>query len=65
MILDRVSIVDMNKHLQDARSALNNPNRMGGEPKVGDILASMHQAIEAILKYLEESDNQTEPKRSD
>jgi hypothetical protein len=47
----------MNKHLQDAKTALERPGRTGGQPRPGDILTGMHKAIESMLKYLEELDD--------
>jgi hypothetical protein len=44
------------KHLKDARAALERPSRVGGQPKAEHILKGMHDAIEAMLKYLEELD---------
>jgi hypothetical protein len=46
----------MNKHLQDARSALERPGRVGGQPNQAQTLEAMYKAIQAILKYLEELD---------
>jgi hypothetical protein len=45
----------MNQHLEDAKKAMQ-PGRSGGQPKPEQILAGMHRAIEAMLKYLEELD---------
>lgn len=44
----------MNKHLQDARNALNRYRRTGYEPTVDDLLRGLREAVELILNYLEE-----------
>jgi hypothetical protein len=46
----------MNKHLIEARSALQRPGRVGGQPKPEQMVEAMYKAIEAMLKYLEELD---------
>jgi hypothetical protein len=49
----------MNKYLEEARSALDRPSRVGGQPKPEQVLEGMYKAITAMLKYLEELDQRT------
>ena len=39
---------------------MSRPNRIGGQPKAEDILAGMHKAIEEILSYLEQAEQQAQ-----
>ena len=48
----------MNKYLQAARRAMDRPGRSGGVAHPEEILAGMHEAMEAILEYLEELDGE-------
>jgi hypothetical protein len=53
----------MDTHLQNARTALSRPSRVGGQPKAEDVLLSMQKAIEEILYYLEGLEQHSENKR--
>ena len=53
----------MNTYLEKAKAAMERQGRMGGQPKREDILDGMRQAIEEMLKYLQELDLANSSKR--
>jgi hypothetical protein len=50
-------MMSMNKHLQDARLALQRQPREGSAATQEKLIKAHHEAIEAMLKYLEELDS--------
>ena len=50
----------MNRHLQDARTALDSFKKTGAEPNPEEFIRALYKAIDAILKYLEELDHRSE-----
>jgi hypothetical protein len=50
----------MNRHLQDARTALDGFKKTGAEPNPEEFIRALYKALDAILKYLEELDHRSE-----
>ena len=50
----------MNRHLQDARTALDSFKKTGAEPNPEEFIRALYKALDAILKYLEELDHRSE-----
>jgi hypothetical protein len=52
----RLDSINPAQRLSEARLALTKAGRYGGQPKPEKIIQGMYEAIESILKYLEEKE---------